>query len=154
MKKKILAVFMAVAMTVSFTACGNSEENSENTTTQESDGDTSESSTDSDITNISQSEIEALSDNQFYVANSTGGEISELYISESGADKWGNNLLSSSISNGQKVIVSASGIETDKKYDLRIVDSDSNPIEYYNFDITSTVQVTFYENAQCDVSTI
>lgn len=160
MKKRLLAVFIAALMALAFTGCGGSgEDNSDSTTTtEENTQTTSESSVsqedNSDLTKISQSEIDSLSDSQFYVANSTGGEIKELYISETGKEEWGNNLLSSAISDGQKVIVSAGSAESGKTYDIRIVDGNSSTVEYYNFDIASTVQVTFYENAQCDVSTI
>lgn len=161
MKKKLLALFIVSAMVLAFTGCGGSDEEN-NTTTEESGTDTQsdgEESTDtssqtSQLSQISQSEIEGLADNQFYAANSTGVEITEIYVSETGSADWGSNLLSSPISNGQKVIVSASGIESGKEYDICVVDADSNTTEYYNFDIVSTVQVTFYENAQCDVSSI
>lgn len=45
-------------------------------------------------------------------------------------------------------------METGKEYDICVIDSEDNTTEYYGFDIASTVQVTFYEDAQCDVSTI
>ena len=116
MKKRLLAVFIAAFMAFAFTGCGGSDEESSTTDTasQENTDTASESSstgTSSDLSQISQSEIDALSDSQFYVANSTGGEIKELYVFESGTENWGNNLLSSAVSDGQKVIVSASGAE-------------------------------------------
>ena len=159
MKKRLLAVFIAAFMAFAFTGWGGSDVESSTTDTasQENTDTASESSstgTSSDLSQISQAEIDTLSDSQFYVANSTGGEIKELYVSESGTENWGNNLLSSAVSDGQKVIVSASGAEKGKQYDIRVVDGESNTVEYYNFDIVSTVQITFHENAQCDVSTI
>jgi len=45
-------------------------------------------------------------------------------------------------------------LNPDSLYDVCVVDADSNTTEYYNFDIKSTVQITFYADAQCDVSTI
>lgn len=166
MKKKILALLIASFMALSFTGCGGSddsenavEENSSTESTSSENGESENSGETgngdaSGISQISQSEIEGLADNQFYAANSTGVEITEIYVSENGSGDWGSNLLSSPIANGQKVIISASGIESGKEYDICVVDADSNTTEYYNFDIVSTVQVTFYENAQCDVSSI
>ena len=91
MKKRLLAVFIAAFMAFAFTGCGGSDEESSTTDTasQENTDTASESSstgTSSDFSQISQSEIDALSDSQFYVANSTGGEIKELYVSESGTE--------------------------------------------------------------------
>ena len=156
MKKRILALISAAVIALAFTGCGADE--TENTAAGESAENGSESSqTAADrtaISQITQTEIEGLSENQFYAANLMGTGITEIYVSENGSGDWGNNLISSPITDGQKVIISVPGMETGKEYDICVIDSEDNTTEYYGFDIASTVQVTFYEDAQCDVSTI
>ena len=156
MKKRILALISAAVIALAFTGCGSDE--TENTAEGESAENGSESTqTAADrtaISQITQTEIEGLSENQFYAANLMGTGITEIYVSENGSGDWGNNLISSPITDGQKVIISVSGMETGKEYDICVIDSEDNTTEYYGFDIASTVQVTFYEDAQCDVSTI
>lgn len=95
-----------------------------------------------------------MADNEFYAANASGVEITDIYVAVTGAGDWGENLLSSPIADGTKVKLSLDNPDFEASYDICVVDANSNTTEYYNFDMKSTVQVTFYENAQCDVSTI
>ena len=67
MKKKILAFIIASAMVFSFSGCGSSPDDAaDNKDTVQSDNGSEENT---DITEITQSEISELSDNQFYAAN-------------------------------------------------------------------------------------
>ena len=152
MKKKILALIIASAMVFSFSGCGSSpDEAADDKDTVQSDNDNEENT---DITAITQSEISELSDNQFYAANSTGTAITDIYVALSGAGDWGANLISAPIENGTKVKITVNNIDPEASYDICVVDDKSNSTEYNGFNMKSTVQVTFYEDAQCDVSTV
>ena len=141
MKKKILAFIIASAMVFSFSGCGSSPDDAaDNKDTVQSDNGSEENT---DIT-----------DNQFYAANSTGAAITDIYVALSGAGDWGANLISAPIENGTKVKITVNNIDPEASYDICVVDDQSNTTEYNGFNMKSTVQVTFYEDAQCDVSTI
>ena len=155
MKRKMLT--LAVALVLTFSVAGCSKESEEvstadnQQTTQNTDG---TATSGEDFTKITQDEIEAMADNEFYVANASGADITDIYVAVTGAGDWGNNLLSSPIANGSKVKLSLDSLDAEASYDICVVDADSNTTEYYNFDMKATVQVTFYEDAQCDVTTI
>ena len=76
MKKRILALISAAVIALAFTGCGSDE--TENTAAGESAENGSESTqTAADrtaISQITQTEIEGLSENQFYAANLMGTE--------------------------------------------------------------------------------
>ncbi len=153
MKKKFFAVFAAALLVFSMTACGGSDKDENE---GQSDAVTEETgqTADTDIANISQDEIASLSDYEFYAANSSGADITDLYVAVTGADDWGSNLISSPIKDGTKTKITLSNLDPEKTYDVCVVDSNSNTTEYYSFDMKATVQITFYAGAQCDVSTI
>ncbi len=159
MKKRLMIIGIVLMMALAFSACGKSSEKdggtANNTSGENTDGsDTAVQNANTDIVKISQSEIEGLDDNEFYAANSSGSDITEIYICTTGSGEWGSNLISSSIADGAKIKVAASDFNADNLYDIRVVNSNSETTEYYEFDIKATVQVTFYADAQCDVSTI
>ena len=63
-------------------------------------------------------------------------------------------ITAAPIENGTKVKITVNNIDPEASYDICVVDDQSNTTEYNGFNMKSTVQVTFYEDAQCDVSTI
>ena len=158
MKRKLLILAAALVIAVSAVGCGKDEdktdaEGSQQTEQNTNDGSASDTS-DEDFTKITSEEIDAMADNEFYAANASGVEITDIYVAVTGAGDWGENLLSSPIADGTKVKLSLDNPDFEASYDICVVDANSNTTEYYNFDMKSTVQVTFYANAQCDVSTI
>ncbi len=157
MKKKIFVLLSAALLVFSITACGKSDKEDSGTDEQQQNVESTAETggaTGADITRISQDEIAALSDYEFYAANSSGVDITDLYVAVSGDSDWGSSLISSPIKNGTKTKITLAELDPEKTYDVCVVDSDSNTVEYYSFDMKATVQITFYADAQCDVSTI
>ncbi len=74
----------------------------------------------------------AESELDFTMVNGTGYGIQEVYVSPSAADRWGSNILPSTLENGQALKVSfapqAEGIE---EWDLMIVWVDGGDKVYW-----------------------
>ena len=109
---------------------------------------------DTSSSKITNDEVNKLSDNEFYILNSTSKGITEFYISPTGNNEWGSSLISSTVSSGSKILVSLGSTDLTTRYDIRVVADNGETTEYTGFDMKSTVQITFYDNAQCDVDSI
>ena len=110
MKRKLLILAAALVIAVSAVGCGKDEdktdaEGSQQTEQNTNDGSASDTS-DEDFTKITSEEIDAMADNEFYAANASGVEITDIYVAVTGAGDWGENLLSSPIADGTKVKLS------------------------------------------------
>lgn len=151
MKRRLLTVLTISVLILALAGCSLGKK--EDITSSESDNVQSTVSED-DMTKVTQSEIDALGDNEFYVINGSGTDITNIYAALMGAGDWGMNLISMPLKNGEKIKVSISDFNAEEMYDICVVDSNMNTTEYYSFDIKSTVQVVFYADAQCDVITI
>ncbi|MCD8036040.1 MAG: hypothetical protein LUE88_01460 [Clostridiales bacterium] len=157
MKKRLIIVLTAAVIALSMTACGSSDDEEQTDAGQETstaDDSSADTIASTDITKISHDEIASLADYEFYAANSSSADITALYVAVSGGGDWGNSLITSPIQDGTKVKITMESLDSDATYDVCVVDSNSNTTEYYIFNMKSTVQITFYADAQCDVSTI
>ena len=155
MKRKILMV-LTVSVLISALAGCSFGKKEENASVGSSNVQTPAQSvvSEDEMTKITQSEISALGNNEFYVVNGTGSDITNIYAALMGAGEWGTNLISMPLKTGEKIKVSISDFNPEEMYDICVVDSNSNTTEYYSFDVRSTVQIVFYDNAQCDVITV
>lgn len=158
MKRKLLILAAALVIAVSAVGCGKDEdktdaEGSQQTEQNTNDGSASDTS-DEDFTKITSEEIDAMADNEFYAANASGVENNRYLCSGNRSGRLGRKSFIITNSGRTKVKLSLDNPDFEASYDICVVDANSNTTEYYNFDMKSTVQVTFYENAQCDVSTI
>lgn len=162
--KKLLIFASAIILAFSLTGCGNSKstetKNSDKSTSSEQDSSDSESGAeDSDdiganVPMITNDEISKLTDNQFYVANAMSKNVTEFYIAVSNSGEWSSNYLASQITSGSRILLTFSDLDTSVKYDIKVVTDGGEKTEYYGFDMKSTVQITLYDNAQCDVATV
>ena len=152
--KKYIALISAFVLAFSLSACGgkNESDNSNaDSQTQQTDstdgtastnnGDTAQSDTSS--SKITNDEVNKLSDNEFYILNSTSKGITEFYISPTGNNDWGSSLISSTVSSGSKILVSLGSTDLTTRYDIRVVADNGETTEYTGFDMKSTVQITF-----------
>ena len=163
--KKYIVLISAFVLAFSLSACGGknkSDSSNADSQTQQADSTDSTASTDNSGTaqsdtsssKITNDEVSKLSDNEFYILNSTSKGITEFYISPTGNNEWGSSLISSTVSSGSKILVSLGSADLTTRYDIRVVADNGETTEYTGFDMKSTVQITFYDNAQCDVDSI
>ena len=98
--KKYIALISAFVLAFSLSACGgkNKSDNSNaDSQTQQTDSTDSTASNDNSDTaqsdtsssKITNDEVNKLSDNEFYILNSTSKGITEFYISPTGNNDWG-----------------------------------------------------------------
>ena len=148
MRKKVLSIILVTFMSLSLFGCGASKNQDKEDSAVADNGDGNM------FSEVTTQEAEALADNELYIANASGFAITDVYIVPSGSPDLGRNLISEPVETGEKVIVSVEPLKAGTTYDICIADSDSNTTQYSGFDIQSTVQVIFYDDARCDVSTI
>ncbi len=85
----------------------------------------------------------------FTVVNATGVEIAELYVSPHSADNWQEDVLGrDTLPGGESVEITFSRTEKAKMWDLRIVDSEGNAIEWENLNLLEISKVTLHYNAK------
>ena len=86
----------------------------------------------------------------FTVVNQTGVEIHELYVSPHSADDWEEDVLGKdTLPNGESTEITFSAKEKAKMWDLKIVDSKGNSIEWENLNLLEISKVTLhYKNGK------
>jgi len=157
--KKLLIFVSAAVMVLSLAGCSGSEssdtKNKDNGTVSQNDAE-EDTTTQSGINVpvITNDEIKNLSDNQFYTANAMSKSVTEIYISVANSGEWGSNYVTSPITSGSRELITLDNLDTSLKYDIKVVTEDGETTEYYGFDMKATVQITLYDNAQCDVATV
>lgn len=162
--KRLLIFVSAAILAFSLVGCGESKSSDtksddKNTASEENSAEqnsTNENLTQSGINvpTITNDEIDKLSDSQFYVANAMSKSVTEFYTAVANSDEWSGNYVSSPIASGSRELFSLGNLDTSVKYDIKVVTEDGETTEYYGFDMKATVQITLYDNAQCDVATV
>jgi hypothetical protein len=86
----------------------------------------------------------------FTLVNVTGVEINELYVSPHSADDWEEDILGrDTLPSGESVDVTFSRTEKAKLWDLKVVDSKGNSIEWENLNLLEISKVTLhYKNGK------
>ena len=81
----------------------------------------------------------------FVLVNKTGLVIDELYISPASAEDWQEDVLGiDTLADGEKVKISFSGGESEKKWDIRIVDEDKDEVVWEGFDLSEIKKLTLF----------
>jgi hypothetical protein len=81
----------------------------------------------------------------FTVVNKTGVIISELYVSPHSADDWEEDILGQDVlANDDSVEITFSPKERAKLWDLKIVDSKGNSLEWENLNLLEISKVTLH----------
>ena len=79
----------------------------------------------------------------FTLVNKTGLTVSELYVSPSKADEWGEDVLGVDVlAAGAKVAISFHRSEKPCKWDLKIVDDDGDDVVWENIDLCKASEIT------------
>ena len=82
-------------------------------------------------------------DQDFTVHNDTGVTIKELYVSPHSTDDWEENVLGKdSLKDGEEQEITFPKREKTENWDLKIVDSDGNSVEWANLKLTEITDVT------------
>ena len=69
---------------------------------------------------------------QIMITNAVGGEISSLYLSDSGENEWEEDLLgNNTLDDGDSLRVTVQG--SYDSFDLRAEDDEGNAVEWYGF---------------------
>lgn len=86
----------------------------------------------------------------FTLVNLTGVEINELYVSPHSADDWEEDILGQdTLSNNDSVEITFSRTEKAKLWDLKVVDSKGNSIEWESLNLLEISKVTLhYKNGK------
>jgi hypothetical protein len=81
----------------------------------------------------------------FVLQNSTGVEIHELYVSPTAADDWEEDILGvDTLPTGESVKVTFDDREKNSKWDLKVVDSKGNSIEWRELNLIEISKVTLH----------
>ena len=89
-------------------------------------------------------------DLDFTIHNETGVVIHKIFISPHSSDKWEENVLGDKLlKNDESIDISFSPKETAEKWDIRVEDSDGNPIEWDNLKLSEITDVILhYKNGK------
>jgi hypothetical protein len=97
------------------------------------------------ITMLLSSAAFAQGKQDFTVVNKTGVIISELYVSPHSADDWEEDILGQDVlANDDSVDITFSPKERAKLWDLKIVDSKGNSLEWENLNLLEISKVTLH----------
>ncbi|CAN5614648.1 hypothetical protein BH09VER1_BH09VER1_22020 [soil metagenome] len=82
-------------------------------------------------------------DQDFTVHNETGVTIKELYVSPHSTEDWEENVLGKdSLKDGEEQEITFPKREKAENWDLKVVDSDGNSVEWANLKLTEITDVT------------
>jgi hypothetical protein len=81
----------------------------------------------------------------FILHNETGVEIHELYVSPTTADDWEEDVLGvDTLPNGESVKITFEDREKRSKWDMKVVDSKGNSIEWEALNLLEISDVTLH----------
>ena len=84
-------------------------------------------------------------DQDFTLHNETGVEIYELYVSPTSADDWEEDVLGvETLPSGDSVKITFNDREKRGKWDLKVVDSKGNSIEWEALNLIEISEVTLH----------
>ena len=138
--KKIGALMLTGALAFSMlTACGGEE------TVEETKKETVAATAEETAKETAKETAEEAGDEadvlevETYIANATGVDIHEIYMSIAGSDEWGENLLDEGtyLPSGRLLpIVLSIASEEGVTWDLEVVDGEGTAIDFYDIDIS------------------
>ena len=79
----------------------------------------------------------------FSLVNKTGLTIDEVYVSPTDDDEWGEDVMGKDVlKNGESVDIEFSRKETTCLWDLKVVDSEEDSIEWTKLDLCKANEIT------------
>lgn len=87
-------------------------------------------------------------DLDFVLVNKTGLTIESVFVSPAKDDEWGEDVMGKDVlANGESVKITFSPKEKECVWDLKIVDSDKDKVEWTEFNLCKADEITLkYEN--------
>lgn len=81
----------------------------------------------------------------FTLHNQTGVEIYELYVSPTKAEEWEEDVLGrDTLPSGESLHIQFERQESARRWDIRVVDSEGDSLEWYDFDLSVISEITLY----------
>lgn len=81
----------------------------------------------------------------FTLVNYTGVEIYEVYVGPASSTNWGEDILGAdTLGDEEEVEIVFDPVEDAELWDVRVVDSDGNNIDWFAVDLTTTSVLTLY----------
>lgn len=148
MKKRVLVITMAVTMVFGLTACGGSKDKGATTAAATTAAATTEKATEKPAETTAaakpeeQSGVAGQSSLNYVeipvtIINGTGVDINALYLSGTSLNEWGENQLEGTTMPHGTYLDLTLNVDADNlKWDLRVEDTDGNPLEWYEVDIS------------------
>lgn len=129
-KSKILSVLLAVGLSLFlFAGCGGSSDD-----TASSSGSSSSSSSTEEATVYTQ---------DFTLNNATGIEIYAVYVSPTGEESWGDDILDAeTLPDGSYTEISFDSDVEEQYWDIMVADSAGTTVAWSNIDLFSVSEVT------------
>ncbi len=93
-------------------------------------------------------------DQDFDLMNKTGYTISEVYVSPSKANEWGEDVLGKrEMHDGTKLSMHFPNEAKHCKWDLKVVYDDGTPAEWNDFDLCTVSKITIHWNKDTQETT-
>ena len=116
MKKRVVSLGLAAMMAMSMTACGGSA----SSTTASSVASSAAASSEAASSEAASSEAEVESA-EYTVYNTTGENVTELYLYDAGSDEKGDNLAGENgLADGENIVITRD-VEADKQSDVTYI---------------------------------
>ena len=80
----------------------------------------------------------------FSLVNATGYDIKEIYVSPTGVDEWGDNVLKGTLKDGATLELSFSPKATASKWDIKAVYTDGETAEWKGAKLTDIEKITLH----------
>ena len=122
-KKTTLLVLITLIMTVVLTACGPGRQKA----APEANNNGSSKAAASDVVKVS-----------MVLKNKTGSDLHRLYVSGSGREGWGDEILRGTVlKNDNQLTLVLTVDKNNLKWDIKAYDSDGTSVEFRNLDISA-----------------
>ncbi len=95
--------------------------------------------------------VRAESELDFKLVNSTGYDLSELYIGPSSEEDWGDNILKKPLKDGASLDISFSPKAKASKWDFKVVyEVDSTSVQWLGYKLKEITKITLFYNKKED----
>ena len=82
----------------------------------------------------------------FKLVNKTGYDLKEVYISPTGEDEWGDNVIKETMEDGATLELTFSPKASAAKWDIKCVYTDGETAEWKGYKLTEINKITLFWN--------
>lgn len=136
--KNVAIVAAALALAVGMTACGSSASSTASSAASSTAASSEAASSEAASSEAASSEAEAQAA-EYTVYNTTGANVTELYLYEAGSEDKGENLAADGLADGDSVVLTLpEDADQSAKYILEFTTEDGTPqsFETLNYEVT------------------